>query len=144
MCVEAVISESNFFARLVGREHKGGGSYHGFGKRLVVGAAGGSQLLKLSPWLHGLRGSGAAKDMTFLMLIRKRGSVHSATDVCFYAEHQALLRIGENKDLSSGIAPVIDTPGALVSIFPVLVKGQGLRSAFSHAACTGGSPSSPS
>ena len=52
----------------------------GSGERLVGRATGGSQLLKLSQLASpaGREAVGAAKDMTFLMLIRKGGSIHNS------------------------------------------------------------------
>lgn len=52
----------------------------GSGEILVGKATGGSQLLKLSQLasLAGRETVGAAKDMTFLMLIRKGGSIHNS------------------------------------------------------------------
>lgn len=49
-------------------------------ERLVGRATGGSQLLKLSQLASrpGRGAVGAAKDMTFLMLIRKGGSIHNS------------------------------------------------------------------
>ena len=52
----------------------------GSGERLVGRATGGSQLLKLSQLASqaGRGAVGAAKDVTFLMLIRKGGSIHNS------------------------------------------------------------------
>lgn len=57
---------------------------------------------------------GAAKDMTFLMLIMKQGGIHSSVIDVFMLHIKPYLRIGETMSLCFGIAPIVYVPRALV------------------------------